>query len=71
MVEARKSYTICSFINNENFKGKYVDIILKNSSDIVRGIIDDIESRFIVLYDGNGTKTYICCNNVCAIVKLN
>jgi hypothetical protein len=71
MVEAKKSYTICSFIDNENFIGKYVDIIQKNSKEVVRGILDAIEGKFIVLNDGNETKTYICCSNVCAIVKLN
>lgn len=71
MVETKKSDTICSFINNEDFIGKYVDIIQKNSGEIIRGIIDNIQDKFIVLYDGNGTKTYICCSNVCVIVKLN
>lgn len=66
-----KNSPICPLINNEDFIGKLVDIIQRDSSPARRGVVQKVEDNFIEILEGSGSRTFICCSRIGAIVRLN
>jgi phosphatidylserine/phosphatidylglycerophosphate/cardiolipin synthase-like enzyme len=62
---------ICVLIDTDQFIGKLVDVIQRDSSPVRRGILQKVEGNFVELIEGSESRIFICCNNIGAIVRLN